>query len=83
MSGPEDPPGGPPGQFDALEAASTSEDEFQDAAEAGVEELPPEHPLLQRAQAALRAQLEAAKLRLQEELREKRLGFQVQRSSGL
>ena len=38
----------------------------------GAEGLPPDHPLLARAQAALRAQLQATRLRLEQELSEKR-----------
>jgi hypothetical protein len=42
------------------------------AAEADIVGLPPDHPLLRRAQDALHRQLAADKLRLQEELRERR-----------
>lgn len=39
--------------------------------------LPPEHPLLRRAQEALRRQLAEQKLRLQEELRERKKALKV------
>lgn len=39
---------------------------------AGAEGLPPDHPLLARAQAALRSQLRATRMRLEQELSEKR-----------
>lgn len=42
-----------------------------------LEELPPDHPLLQRAQQALFQQLSATKLRLEEELREQRQALKV------
>jgi hypothetical protein len=41
------------------------------------EGLPPDHPLLARAQAALRAQLQATRLRLEQELSEKRKALKV------
>ena len=44
----------------------------EDGPPPGVEALPPDHPLLGRAQAALRAQLQATRMRLEQELAEKR-----------
>ncbi len=61
----------PQAEADALlneESAAATEG----GAQPGMEELPPDHPLLQRAQEALFQQLSATKLRLEEELREKK-----------
>ena len=48
----------------------------------GADALPPGHPLLARAQAALRAQLQATRLRLEQELSEKRKALKACRVPG-
>ena len=70
------------GTTDALLASSTTAPAEQSGGEDGggaadVADLPPGHPLLRRAQEALYQQLAATKLRLEEELQERRKELKV------
>ena len=59
----------------------TYEDEVEEEEEDMFDELPPDHPLLARAQAALKSQLEETEQRLKEEFREKTEALKVRNVS--
>ena len=78
------PPAAVPAQAStsAAAAAAAAAAGLADPPEEDVAALPPDHPLLRRAQKALYRQLAEQKLRLEEELRERRKALKVSRGGG-